>query len=247
MTERAFPFPPLREAAEEVLRVDISPYIIRFANFAWTSHANQNRTSSAVSTGGTGGFFRERFERSPRMECLGGRMMNEFEESLLSRGPWRPTASRDTAVARRRHHRCDRTRRSGRVPGRPGFPGRPPARGFRQEDDVFRPGSSYNTPSDRGQREPCRVKDCGPDFRQPARPAQGGPAGGHRLGRLQGIYLPLVQRWLRRVPGLGNEADDLAQEVFVVVVRELPRFERRREGSFRAWLRTITANKARNY
>jgi RNA polymerase sigma-70 factor, ECF subfamily len=65
--------------------------------------------------------------------------------------------------------------------------------------------------------------------------------------RLQGIYLPLVQRWLRRVPGLGNEADDLAQDVFVVVIRELPRFERRRDGSFRAWLRTITANKARNY
>ena len=65
--------------------------------------------------------------------------------------------------------------------------------------------------------------------------------------RLQGIYLPLVQRWLRRVPGLGNEADDLAQEVFVVVVRQLPQFERRQEGSFRAWLRTITANKARNH
>jgi RNA polymerase sigma-70 factor (ECF subfamily) len=65
--------------------------------------------------------------------------------------------------------------------------------------------------------------------------------------RLQGIYLPLIQRWLRRVPGLGAEADDLAQEVFVVVIRELPRFERRREGSFRAWLRTITANKARNH
>jgi RNA polymerase sigma-70 factor (ECF subfamily) len=65
--------------------------------------------------------------------------------------------------------------------------------------------------------------------------------------RLQGIYLPLIQRWLRRVPGLAGEADDLAQEVFVVVIRELARFERRREGSFRAWLRTITANKARNY
>ncbi len=65
--------------------------------------------------------------------------------------------------------------------------------------------------------------------------------------RLQGIYLPLIQRRLRRVPGLGQEADDLAQEVFVVVIRELPRFERQREGSFRAWLRTITANKARNH
>jgi RNA polymerase sigma-70 factor, ECF subfamily len=65
--------------------------------------------------------------------------------------------------------------------------------------------------------------------------------------RLQGIYLPLIQRWLRRVPGLGTEADDLAQEVFVVVLRELAGFERRREGSFRAWLRNITVNRARNF
>src|SRR6516162_3278229 len=65
--------------------------------------------------------------------------------------------------------------------------------------------------------------------------------------RLQGIYLPLIRRWLRRVPGLGDEASDLAQDVFLVVVRELPRFERRREGSFRAWLRKVTVNKARGY
>src|SRR6516165_11093870 len=63
--------------------------------------------------------------------------------------------------------------------------------------------------------------------------------------RLQGIYLPLISRWLGRVPGLGDEADDLSQEVFVVVVRELPRFQRRREGSFRAWLRRVTVNKIR--
>jgi RNA polymerase sigma-70 factor (ECF subfamily) len=65
--------------------------------------------------------------------------------------------------------------------------------------------------------------------------------------RLQGIYLPLIRRWLGRVPGLGDEADDLAQEVFIVVVRELPRFERRREGSFRAWLRKVTVNKTRSH
>jgi RNA polymerase sigma-70 factor, ECF subfamily len=63
--------------------------------------------------------------------------------------------------------------------------------------------------------------------------------------RLQGIYQPLIRRWLGRVPGLGSEADDLAQEVFIVVIRELPRFERQREGSFRAWLRQVTVNKVR--
>lgn len=61
--------------------------------------------------------------------------------------------------------------------------------------------------------------------------------------RLQDIYLPLIRRWLNRVPGLGDDAADLAQEVLVVLVREIPRFERQREGSFRAWLRQITVNK----
>src|SRR6059058_5655110 len=66
-------------------------------------------------------------------------------------------------------------------------------------------------------------------------------------GRLQGIYLPLIRRWLGRVPGLGDESADLAQEVLVVVFREVPRFDRRREGSFRAWLRKVTVNKILNY
>ena len=65
--------------------------------------------------------------------------------------------------------------------------------------------------------------------------------------RLQGIYLPLIQRWLGRVPGLGDEAADLAQEVLVVVFREIPRFDRQREGSFRAWLRQVAVNKIRNF
>jgi RNA polymerase sigma-70 factor (ECF subfamily) len=66
-------------------------------------------------------------------------------------------------------------------------------------------------------------------------------------GHLQEIYLPLIRRWLGRVPGLGDETGDLAQEVFLVVVRELPRFRRQREGSFRAWLRKVTVNKVRTH
>ena len=64
---------------------------------------------------------------------------------------------------------------------------------------------------------------------------------------LQGIYLPMIQRWLGRVPGLGDESADLAQEVLIVVFREVPRFARQREGSFRAWLRRVTVNRIRNY
>ena len=65
--------------------------------------------------------------------------------------------------------------------------------------------------------------------------------------RLHGIYLPLIRRWLGRVPGLGDESADLAQEVLVVVFREVPRFDRQREGSFRAWLRQVTVNRIRTY
>jgi RNA polymerase sigma-70 factor (ECF subfamily) len=65
--------------------------------------------------------------------------------------------------------------------------------------------------------------------------------------RLQEIYQPLIHSWLRRVPGLGAEADDLAQDVLVVLVRELPSFERRRDGSFRCWLRQITLNRIRAF
>jgi len=65
--------------------------------------------------------------------------------------------------------------------------------------------------------------------------------------RLHDIYLPLIRRWLSGVPGLRDEGDDLAQEVLVVLFRELPSFERRRDGSFRAWLRQITLNRIRSF
>jgi len=48
------------------------------------------------------------------------------------------------------------------------------------------------------------------------------------------------------VPGLADDPADVAQEVLMVLVREIPRFERRREGSFRAWLRQVTVNKVRS-
>jgi RNA polymerase sigma-70 factor (ECF subfamily) len=61
------------------------------------------------------------------------------------------------------------------------------------------------------------------------------------------MYRPLIQRWIGRIPGLGNDVEDVTQEVLLVLVREIPRFERQRLGSFRAWLRQITANRVRVY
>jgi RNA polymerase sigma-70 factor, ECF subfamily len=65
--------------------------------------------------------------------------------------------------------------------------------------------------------------------------------------RLHEVYQPVIESWLRRVPGLGDEADDLAQEILVVLFRALPSFDRRRQGSFRAWLRQITLNRIRTF
>jgi RNA polymerase sigma-70 factor, ECF subfamily len=65
--------------------------------------------------------------------------------------------------------------------------------------------------------------------------------------RLQDIYFPLIRSWLSRVPGIGHEADDLTQEVLVVLIRELPKFEHRHDGGFRAWLRQITVNRIRTF
>ena len=61
--------------------------------------------------------------------------------------------------------------------------------------------------------------------------------------RLRDIYSPMIRQWLSRLPNLHQEVDDLTQEVLVVLFRELPSFDRRRDGSFRAWLRQITVNR----
>jgi RNA polymerase sigma-70 factor (ECF subfamily) len=63
--------------------------------------------------------------------------------------------------------------------------------------------------------------------------------------RFDSMYRPLIRCWVARIPGLEDEPGDLVQEVLVVVVREIPRFDRQREGSFRAWLRRVTVNRIR--
>jgi RNA polymerase sigma-70 factor (ECF subfamily) len=46
---------------------------------------------------------------------------------------------------------------------------------------------------------------------------------------------------------LDGEVDDVVHEVILVLLREVPRLERQREGSFRAWLRQVTVNRVRSY
>jgi RNA polymerase sigma-70 factor, ECF subfamily len=61
--------------------------------------------------------------------------------------------------------------------------------------------------------------------------------------RFDDIYRPLIRRYLLRDPTLGDELDDVVQDVMAVLVRELPGFQRQRAGSFRRWVRTITGHR----
>ena len=65
--------------------------------------------------------------------------------------------------------------------------------------------------------------------------------------RLHDIYEPWILRWLARVPELRDEAHDVTQEVLIVVVRELPNFQRQRDGSFRRWLSNVLLNRLRSH
>lgn len=60
------------------------------------------------------------------------------------------------------------------------------------------------------------------------------------------LYTPLIYRWARRLGSSQQDATDLTQEVFTLMVRKLPEFAYDRQKSFRAWLRTVTINKWRD-
>jgi RNA polymerase sigma-70 factor (ECF subfamily) len=65
--------------------------------------------------------------------------------------------------------------------------------------------------------------------------------------RLDDLYRPLLRAWMARAGVAGSDADDLVQEILLVVFREVAGFERRRQGAFRAWLRTILAHRVRDH
>ncbi len=86
-------------------------------------------------------------------------------------------------------------------------------------------------------------------------PAEGAPARANETARLpSGVpltfpavyhaYFPQVVGWMRAMGVPPADLEDLAQEVFLVVRRKLPRF---REGSLAAWIYKIAEHKSRNY
>jgi RNA polymerase sigma-70 factor (ECF subfamily) len=71
------------------------------------------------------------------------------------------------------------------------------------------------------------------------------PADADAWNKFVDLYTPLLFHWARRI-GLGDhDAVDLVQDVFALLVKELPEFRYDRHKSFRAWLRTVTVNRWR--
>ena len=61
--------------------------------------------------------------------------------------------------------------------------------------------------------------------------------------RLNDLYQPLLRAWTARAGVAKSDADDLVQEVLLVVFHEVGSFERRHQGAFQAWLRDVLARR----
>lgn len=66
--------------------------------------------------------------------------------------------------------------------------------------------------------------------------------------RLVDVYSPLLHGWLARYNVQLADADDLIQEVLLLVTKELPGFRHnQRPGAFRAWMRMILVHRLRRH
>jgi RNA polymerase sigma-70 factor, ECF subfamily len=64
--------------------------------------------------------------------------------------------------------------------------------------------------------------------------------------RLLEIYKPFIKQRVSTYPDLLDQIEDITQDVVMVMMRELPTFQRQRVGSFRTFLKNITLNQLRN-
>lgn len=61
------------------------------------------------------------------------------------------------------------------------------------------------------------------------------------------LYTPLLRGWATRQGLRDADADDLAQEIFVKLMSELPKYRREHGSSFRGWLHRVTANQCHDF
>ena len=61
------------------------------------------------------------------------------------------------------------------------------------------------------------------------------------------MYTPLFFTWTKRLRLSDHEAADMVQDLFTVLVEQLPKFAYDCDKSFRGWLKTILLNRWRNH
>jgi RNA polymerase sigma-70 factor (ECF subfamily) len=71
------------------------------------------------------------------------------------------------------------------------------------------------------------------------------PAPTEAWERFVDLYTPFLYRWARQMGLQENDAADLVQEVFALLLEKLPAFSYDRQGSFRGWLHKVMLNKWR--
>lgn len=62
-------------------------------------------------------------------------------------------------------------------------------------------------------------------------------------GRFVDLYTPLIYHWGKKLGLPKGDLPDYVQDVFVLLVREMPGFEYRPDKRFRGWLWTVAKNK----
>lgn len=61
------------------------------------------------------------------------------------------------------------------------------------------------------------------------------------------LYTPLIYYWVCQMGFKDADAADLMQDIFLLLLDKLPRFEYQPERSFRAWLRVVCQNRCRDF
>jgi RNA polymerase sigma-70 factor, ECF subfamily len=72
------------------------------------------------------------------------------------------------------------------------------------------------------------------------------PSASEAWGRFVRLYTPLLLYWARKLGLKDQDAEDLVQDVLIVLVRKMPEFRYQPGRTFRGWMRTVLMNKWRD-
>jgi RNA polymerase sigma-70 factor (ECF subfamily) len=69
------------------------------------------------------------------------------------------------------------------------------------------------------------------------------PDAGANWNRFVALYTPLIYSWACRIGLQDQDAADLVQDVFVLLLQKMPQFHYDPQRRFRSWLRTLVVNR----